>query len=963
MTVPGDATEVGSIVAYLAMNREDWTRGRRATEEDAARLGRLNPDIRISTNADTVIARLAAVRAAERGIGKDAHDAKPFVMNLWAALAAVAPAAVPIAGVLGGAAIGLIPVVAALALGIQGITKDIKKGTLEGTAYGRTLDTIVGETHRLQQIAAGGILNGLNRGLDASHGLFGTVNQDVGVMAGQLGNVIAGGMPALLRLLTQLNPLFVTFGDLVTRGATELEAWSQHSTGVSHFVAYVQTELPQVMQFLGNLIVLFSHLAQAAAPFGGTLLTGLNLLVTALDAIPIGVLQTAIPLVVSLYVALKAYQGITAVMAGVSTGIGAVTAKIAALDAVETARATAATAAALQVQAAAEAEAAVVAHARAAEATAAAEAAAAVAAASGEMDSLFGSTAGAATAASSEMAAAFAGMGSLFASEADVVAAAAAEEAAAFQAVAAAAIASAETIAAEAAAAAEASASAGAAAGVGWSAMLGPVGAVVAGVGLFTAALWSNHSAAVAEQAQINALTDALKQDSGAVGENTRAYIVNALQKSGALDDARQLKLNLDQVADAASGNKQALAALNDQLGILSIGTYGATKDTHDQVAAAKDLQTILNGTSGDVAKAKQAYDNEADAMGRAAKAAVAQKSALDALNTSLQTIAQTELGMATTEDQFLESLHGVTAAVKTNGETLSKHTSKGLANRDALLSSLQAALSYKDAQQKAGVSVGVVTRTLADNVRQLEQTAIHAGLSKDAVHKLIHELGLTPSHLLTELRVSAPKAHAEIKALQDHIDSIRQGKIPNLDANSALGKATIADLQAHIDAIRQGKKPSLDADVKAADAHLAAMQAHIDNLHGKTVDITVNTVLSGHRNDPSAPGHAASGTPSSPPGEMWVGEEGPELLKLPGGSQITPTRQSMARAAVNSASADGAAYGVSPADLRAALHGVKIVVDAGSVGTLTGHIDARADLTVSGNRARRTALAGMNPR
>src|SRR4051794_2886833 len=115
-----DDTQVGSIVAYLTLRREDWNAGVRATEQDARRLGTLNPRIRIDANTSEILAQLGLVHAAERKVGSSAAEAKPFVMNLWAALAAVAPAAVPIASVAGGALLGLLPVAATVALGIAG---------------------------------------------------------------------------------------------------------------------------------------------------------------------------------------------------------------------------------------------------------------------------------------------------------------------------------------------------------------------------------------------------------------------------------------------------------------------------------------------------------------------------------------------------------------------------------------------------------------------------------------------------------------------------------------------------------------------------------------------------------------------------------------------------------------------------------------------------------------------------
>jgi hypothetical protein len=83
----------------------------------------------------------------------------------------------------------------------------------------------------------------------------------------------------------------------------------------------VQAELPEVEHLLGGVITLVGHLFEGAAGPGAALLHDLNLLVDALDAIPVGVLQTAIPLAISLYAALKTGQGVAAVVRGVSKAV------------------------------------------------------------------------------------------------------------------------------------------------------------------------------------------------------------------------------------------------------------------------------------------------------------------------------------------------------------------------------------------------------------------------------------------------------------------------------------------------------------------------------------------------------------------------------------------------------------------------------------------------------------------
>jgi TP901 family phage tail tape measure protein len=71
--------------------------------------------------------------------------------------------------------------------------------------------------------------------------------------------------------------------------------------------------------------------------------------------------------------------------------------------------------------------------------------------------------------------------------------------------------------------------------------------------------------------------------------------------------------------------------------------------------------------------------------------------------------------------------------------------------------------------------------------------------------------------------------AKSKIDELQAKIDSIRQGKVPGITANSKAGQQVIADYQAQIDALRQKSKPGLDANSAPGNATVKDMQARID--------------------------------------------------------------------------------------------------------------------------------------
>lgn len=905
MTEPGDATTVGSIVAYLRMNRDQWNRDVDATRRDAQRLGATSPDITIRSNAASTIAQLEGVRAAEKGVGKDANDAKPFVVNLWAALAALAPAAIPLAAVTGGALIGLLPVFAAVALGVKGIEAQWKAGALQGTQFAASVNALKGELSTLETTAAGGIMTGVNKALQASGPLFKTVNQDVGVMSTQLGNIVGGAAPALLRILIALNPLFVTFGDLISRGATELEGWAQHSTGVESFVAYVQAELPEVMQFLGQLLVLIGHLAQGMAPFGGAVLMDINLLVRALNAIPIPVLQAAVPLAVSLYVALKAYQGVDLIVNKVTTAVAKLGPAFRGVVLSGLASAAQANATSLAMQAAAAEEAAAIAEAKAAEAAAAAEAAV-------------------------EIGAAAESAGGAMVAMAEEAAAAAIEFAAALQAEADAAAASAATIADAADVAATDVAAAGEAASVGWTAILGPLAAVGIGVALLTSLFASNNSQAQ-ENAKIqNSYAESLKQSADALAQVNVQTTLKNLKDQGAVTLANQLGISqaslavsvngttaqfnaqigaLQRIADAhklvdeanlqtgrtlaaqSQANQspydaQGRAAVNliTVLNRLHSNLSQAEKDQAALAAAQKAAQVAIDGGSSAVAQQARLYGVTSDAYLTAQQTAEKnteqtkaqtlafqlENDATALLNQALQSLAGQNLNNAQAQTTMDQAVLSMTSTLKKNKGALDQHTQAGLDDRQAIEGAVSALRAKAQAETSATGSTEKATTQYRVNATALLEQIGKLDGTKSAAYQYAKQLLAIPPVVKTKVDLQGDA----IKKINDAAAALR-------GLNNKTFR-TFLEVQTSV----KGQQAMRQQD---QGGHQAGR--YIPGL--------------GY-----VPGYA-SGTMSSPPGWFWVGEHGPELMRFHGGEQVKTTQQSVAFANSAAAATSGKGNGV----------------------------------------------------
>lgn len=255
-----------------------------------------------ATGFDESAQKIDRMSAAANRTTKSFERQSKSTHLLSTALLSIGATAVPVAGVAAGALIGLGAAGAVALVGILGIVGAMKQGTALGKQYQAAFKPLVTEFGLLKQIAARGLFDGLNSGVKSLKPLFPVLNRDVALFSSQMGQVVGHAGPGLVALFTRLNPLFASIGDQLVHGSKGFEEWAKSSQSVGRFVAYVQTTLPQVEQTVGSLITTVSHLAIAAEPFGGTTLTAIRLFSSAINAIPIGVLQTVVPLLLGLKV-------------------------------------------------------------------------------------------------------------------------------------------------------------------------------------------------------------------------------------------------------------------------------------------------------------------------------------------------------------------------------------------------------------------------------------------------------------------------------------------------------------------------------------------------------------------------------------------------------------------------------------------------------------------------------------
>ncbi|MGV9600790.1 hypothetical protein ACWDR1_29435 [Streptosporangium sandarakinum] len=141
------------------------------------------------------------------------------------------------------------------------------------------------------------------------------------------------------------------------------------------------------------------------------------------------------------------------------------------------------------------------------------------------------------------------------------------------------------------------------------------VGAGIGVLGMFA----TKHAEA---EGKVREFTDAIRADSGALGENTRAKVANMLESEGLLKVAKDAGISLPMLTDAILGNSRAYAEVERQLkGVISTEQSKAQSDFSlvssalKRRDAAQELMGALQGESANVREATEAHRRQQEAM------------------------------------------------------------------------------------------------------------------------------------------------------------------------------------------------------------------------------------------------------------------------------------------------------------------------------------------------------------
>lgn len=161
-----------------------------------------------------------------------------------------------------------------------------------------TDDALTGVLKNVQHYVQGGSFDHLIANIDKFAGPGITLGAaSLGHFAEGIAGLMTAFGPLGIRTLQGFDNLMADFGK-----------WANNSSGEQQLVSYISTEGPKAVQTVGDLVTAIAHVAIAAAPWGGVVLTTLDDLLKLINAIPTDALSPVITGIAGVTIGLKAMK-------------------------------------------------------------------------------------------------------------------------------------------------------------------------------------------------------------------------------------------------------------------------------------------------------------------------------------------------------------------------------------------------------------------------------------------------------------------------------------------------------------------------------------------------------------------------------------------------------------------------------------------------------------------------------
>lgn len=418
----------------------------------------------------------------------------------------------------------------------------------------------------------------------------------------------------------------------------------------------------------------------------------------------------------------------------------------------------------------------------------------------------------------------------------------------------------------------------------------GPWGMALTGA---TIAVTAFMQAQANARADVDALTKTLDAQTGAATELTDKFVADNFSFNVSPEDLASLEkagVNLRALVkatveggpawDTAREQLYGMATGSGEAGAAAAGLMSAADNMRGKIGDANVQLAANRKLTGDVAaKADTAADKSdifAGAIDGVATAAGVAKVDIQGVNKAIGEFYGRNVDAAEAAIQYEEAVDAATQSIKDNGKTLDINTGKGRANKSALLDIAKAATAQSKATIESTGNVGkagtqmdtarakfikLATQMNGGNVKAAEKMADKFGLTRGAVQAMNGEINKTPPAKSTKVTVPTATPTRQARGIRAEIALIRGKNVPVTIRTIGLGP------------------------LQAASGLLAGISG-----------VTRSFNFGGN----------ARGTASWRGGLTWVGEEGPELVKLPGGTAIYDANRSAAIASSGGGGAGG---------------------------------------------------------
>lgn len=311
----------------------------------------------------------------------------------------------------------------------------------------------------------------------------------------------------------------------------------------------------------------------------------------------------------------------------------------------------------------------------------------------------------------------------------------------------------------------------------------GPWGAAFIGATIILTKFWTQQQKT---KSQVEELTQTLNKQTGAITKNTRETVAKNLLDSGALDAAKTLGLSLEDVTQAALGNKDAIDRLSKAWAAIPDRAPGGGSDglTTAEYEAMQKLQGAIGDQGAVVAKAKGDWVLYNDALGqsktqqdRLTPSTRTYSDVLKDANHNLRELLAAEekrhlnaVQAKRDEIALIETLKSAQKEARKGKATLDEQTQAGRNNFKALL---DVADQWNNSKPKVQAAQGAYKDMRGEFIKLAQQM----GATRDEAEKLAKKYLEVPK--TAELRFQSKgyrERMAELRSLKAAMDAINRG-------------------------------------------------------------------------------------------------------------------------------------------------------------------------------------------